>query len=206
MMKEAMRILVVEDDPISRRLLQKVLENWDYEVLAVEDGLRAWKVLEEQGCRFVIADWMMPGLDGVALCRKLRESDLGGYVYFIILTAKGQKEDVVEGLKAGADDFVIKPFEREELKVRVKAGERILNLEARLKKKVSELEEALSRIQQLEGILPICAFCKKIRDDEGTERGKGTWHTMESYISQHSAARFSHTYCPECMKKHFRIE
>jgi len=190
-----MRILIAEDDLVSRRVLQKNIEMWGHEVLVAKDGLEAWKMFIENKLQMVISDWMMPQMDGLTLCRKIRAANKSDYVYIILLTAKGRKEDIIEGMNAGADDYVTKPFDREELYVRIKAGERIVSLEQQLAKQIQELQEALAHVKRLQGLVPICASCKKIRDD------KGYWSEVESYIQEHSDAVFSHSLCPECAKK-----
>ena len=120
-----MRILIAEDDSISRRLLEVTLIKWGYEVVSTEDGEAAWRVLQaEEAPSLAILDWMMPGLDGVEICRKVREREERPYTYIMLLTAKGSKEDVVIGLDAGADDYVNKPFDQKELRSRIKVGER----------------------------------------------------------------------------------
>jgi len=119
-----MKILIAEDDTISRKILQKTLEKWGYEVLTAADGLEAWDKFRSSDVRFVITDWMMPNLDGIELCRRIRGMDVAGLTYIILLTAKSEKQDLISGMKAGADDFLAKPFDRDELQVRVKAGAR----------------------------------------------------------------------------------
>jgi CheY-like chemotaxis protein len=127
----------------------------------------------------------------------VRAAGNADYTYVILLTAKRQKEDVVAGLDAGADDYITKPFDEAELHSRVRAGERILTLKGALAEKVTELEAALEHVQRLQGLLPICMHCKKIRDD------KHTWHRMETYIEEHSDAMFSHALCDECLSKYY---
>ncbi len=114
-----MNILIADDDPISRRLLQNYLQKWGYEVTTAGDGAEAWRLFEGGSFPMVITDWMMPELDGSGLLRRIRSSPRPGYVYAILLTAKSQKEDLVEGMDAGADDFLTKPFDRDELRVRL---------------------------------------------------------------------------------------
>lgn len=162
-----MRILIAEDDAVSRRRLEATLQKWGYEVLAVEDGLAAWEVLQsEMPPPLAILDWMMPGMDGIEVCRKVRERSPSRPLYIIVLTARGSREDVVAGLQAGGDDYVTKPFDREELHARVKVGLRVLQLQMNLAARVRELEEALARVKQLQGLLPICSYCKRIRADQ----------------------------------------
>ncbi len=125
-----MRILIAEDDAITRRLLQAHLKNWGHEVVVATDGGQAWEVLNsEDSPRLVILDWMMPGMDGVTISREIRKGEKQPYVYIILLTAKNRKEDVIEGLEAGADDYIVKPFDVHELQVRVRAGSRIVRLQ-----------------------------------------------------------------------------
>jgi len=196
-----MRILIAEDDAVSRRRLEATLRKWGYEVLAVEDGLAAWEVLQgETPPSLAILDWMMPGMDGIEVCRKVRERSPSRPLYIIVLTARGSREDVVAGLQAGGDDYVTKPFDREELHARVRVGLRVLQLQMNLAARVRELEEALARVKQLQGLLPICSYCKKIRDDQNY------WQQVEGYISEHSEAIFSHGICPDCFEKFVKPE
>lgn len=128
-----MRILIAEDDPVSRRLLQALLVKWGYEVVVTSDGNEAWAALQSDDApKLAIVDWMMPGLDGVQVCRKVRERDSSSYVYILLLTAKSQKEDIIRGIGAGADDYITKPFDANELNARLRAGKRILDLQAEL--------------------------------------------------------------------------
>jgi len=128
-----MKILIAEDDPVSRRLLESKLAKWGYEVIVTRDGNEAWQALQaEDAPRIVILDWMMPGMDGVEICRKVRESTGEPYLYIILLTALHREEDLVAGMEAGADDYITKPFKANELKVRLRAGKRIIELQDEL--------------------------------------------------------------------------
>ena len=150
-----MRVLIAEDDSVSRRLLEATLAKWGYEVIVTTDGLEALEVLRQpEAPSLAILDWMMPGMDGAEVCLRAREMVADRLLYIILLTAKGRKEDVVEGLTAGADDYVVKPFDRAELKARINAGERILRLQAELAARVKELELALANVKLLQGLLP----------------------------------------------------
>lgn len=144
-----MRILVVEDDPVSRQLLQKTLGGWGHEIITAENGRKAMDIILNENLKFVIADWMMPVMDGLTLCRMIRSSSHAGYVYFIMLTGKDKKEDIIEGLKAGADDYVVKPFDWSELQVRVRTGERILTLEKELTEKNESLQRLNLKLEEL---------------------------------------------------------
>jgi two-component system cell cycle response regulator len=128
-----MKILIAEDDAVSRRLLEATLAKWGNEVVSCANGEEAWRFLQKPDSpKLLILDWMMPRLDGVELCRRVRKQNLEEYVYIILLTAKGEKEDLLEGLEAGADDYITKPFILQELKVRIRAGRRILELQEAL--------------------------------------------------------------------------
>jgi two-component system, cell cycle response regulator len=158
-----MKILIAEDDPISRRLLEANLVKWGYDVAVAADGVEALAIIRNpEAPNLVISDWMMPRMDGLALCREIRKMEKSGYIYFIILTAKGEKEDIIEGLEAGADDFLTKPFNREELKYRTRIGERIINLE----RKILEL----ANTDPLTGVLNRRAFMERM--DQETARSQ----------------------------------
>lgn len=134
-------VLVVEDDPIFRRILESWLEKWNYRVTSLENGIDAWRVLQQDDCpQLAILDWVMPGVDGIELCRRIRQQHQGPYKYVLLLTARGSKEDVVAGLEAGADDYLIKPFHVNELRARVRAGKRILELQDALMKAHTDLQ------------------------------------------------------------------
>jgi sigma-B regulation protein RsbU (phosphoserine phosphatase) len=192
-----MKILIAEDEPISRRLLETTLVKAGHDVVGVEDGLRALDAIQKEAPNMLITDWMMPELDGLELCHRLRTLNLPSYVYVILLTALTQKENITQGLDAGADDYITKPFDRTELLARVRAGERVIQLEKSLRERNKELSEALAQVKQLKGLLPICMFCKRIRDDENY------WQQIEAYLGEHTEADFSHSICPECLEKHY---
>lgn len=196
-----MKILIAEDDLVSRRLLEATLTKWGYEVAHACDGFAAWEALQQPDApSLAILDWMMPGLDGVDVCRKVRQSPACQPLYLILLTAKGARTDIVVGLQAGADDYVAKPFDAEELQARLQVGVRMIQLQRSLSDRVQELEDALSQIKRLRGLLPICSYCKKIRDD------KSYWQEVEGYISKHAEVQFSHGICPGCYEKFVKPE
>jgi phosphoserine phosphatase RsbU/P len=190
------RILVAEDDPIARRLLEVTLRNWDYDVQSVEDGISAWKALSANDPPCVaILDWMMPGMDGVDVCRGIRAQSRLQPPYLLLCTSRDRKSDLVEGLSAGADDYITKPVDRDELKARLLVALRFVDLQGRLADRVRELEDALSKLRQLQSLLPMCSYCKKIRDD------RNYWRRVEAYIMEHLDVRVSHGICPECYEK-----
>ncbi|MBW1670069.1 MAG: response regulator [Deltaproteobacteria bacterium] len=193
-----MKVLIAEDDVTTRRLLEILLSQWGYETEVTDDGKEAWHALQATDPpQMAIFDWMMPEMNGVELCHKIRESITPSLIYIILLTVKDRKEDIVSGLDAGANDYVIKPFEQEELRARLRVGERVVELQSALNDRVKELQKALSHIKTLQGILPICMHCHKIRDDQDV------WQRLEKYIAEHSGVQFSHGLCPECRKKYY---
>ena len=191
-----MRILIADDDPVSRRVLETFLARWGYEVIVATDGRQTWQILQEPGAPHVmVLDWMMPGMGGVELCERVRQTGCPLPAYVILLTSRTESGDIVAGLDAGADDYVTKPFNQEELRARVKSGFRVVELQLKLADRVQELQTALTSVRQLQGLLPICSYCKKIRDDQNY------WQQVEQYVSKYSGVQFSHGICPECYKK-----
>jgi len=194
-----MRILIADDDGVSRALLEAILKYWGHEVVTTTDGLEAHQALQRDDApSLAILDWLMPGLDGPEVCRKLRKLPNPKPLYILLLTVKDQRADIISGLEAGADDYVTKPFDQGELKARIQAGERLLALQGTLASRVVELEAALTKVKQLTGLLPICSYCKKIRDD------KDYWREVEVYVGSHSGAEFTHSICPTCFEKELR--
>jgi sigma-B regulation protein RsbU (phosphoserine phosphatase) len=188
-----LRVLIAEDDAVSRRILETLLRKWGYEVTTTLDGEAAWEVLQEPNApTLAILDIMMPGIDGLELCRRLRHAPSSMPPYIILLTATSGVREIVKGIEAGADDYLSKPYDHDELRVRVQVGARIVELQAKLAERVQQLEAALNHVKQLEGILPICSYCKKIRND------LNSWQNVESYVADHSEAEFSHGICPSC--------
>ncbi len=150
-----MKILIAEDEPMSRKMLEKLLVKWGYETLSVEDGNKAWRALQaEDGPQLALLDWMMPGMDGVEVARKVR-ADLSmrdRYIYIILITQKGSKEDIVTGIGAGSDDYIVKPFDPQELLVRIRAGQKLLELQTWLTAAKADLEAANSDLQREIGV------------------------------------------------------
>ncbi|MBZ5497147.1 MAG: diguanylate cyclase [Acidobacteriia bacterium] len=128
-----MRVLIADDDDVLRHILEATLVKWGYEVVVARNGLEAWRLLQSNDApKLAILDWIMPGMDGVEVCREIRKREDRPYIYLLLLTSKHKKEDVIAGLEAGADDYIPKPFDPQELKMRVRAGRRILDLQAEL--------------------------------------------------------------------------
>jgi len=137
-----MNILIAEDETTTRLRLQSYVKQWGYEVAAAKDGAEALEIFRNGDFPIVVSDWEMPNMDGLELVRRIRETPGGGYIYIILLTARSEKEDLVLGMEVGADDFLSKPFDRNELRVRLRAGERIIDLEQNLARQNKELEKS----------------------------------------------------------------
>ncbi len=191
-----MRILIADDDPVSRRVLELTLKSFGHEVVVTADGAEALAVLQqEESPTLAILDWMMPEIDGTEICRRLRKEVTSTPPYLILLTAKSERGDVVAGLDAGANDYLTKPFDRAELRARVQVGTHVLELQRNLADRVVELEDALVQVKQLQGLLPICSYCKNIRDEQNY------WQRIDSYLTEHADVNFSHGICPDCYLK-----
>jgi sigma-B regulation protein RsbU (phosphoserine phosphatase) len=188
-----MQVLIAEDDRITGEILARTLKRWNYESTIVADGEQAWERLRDATePTLAILDWMMPKMDGPDVCRRVRADLSLANMYLLLVTARESRADVVAGLDAGADDYIIKPFDPEELRARVAVGIRVLALQQKLAERVEELQTALSNVKQLRGLLPICSYCKRIRGDDQY------WQQVEGYVAEHSDAEFSHGICPTC--------
>ena len=177
-----MRILIAEDDPVSVKILQFTLEHYGHEVVTTASGTEAWESFDRDPVRVIVSDWMMPGIDGLELCQKVRERPRTDYTYFILLTAINTgRENLRKAMGAGIDDFLAKPLDREAILMRLRVAERIL--------------EFTTQIRQLKELIPICMYCKRVRDDSNY------WDQVESYIHTHTGSNFSHGICPECFDK-----
>lgn len=177
-----MKILAVEDDPVALMVLEAALKSLGHEAVLASDGEAAWRALSDPELRTVVSDWRLPSLDGLELCRRIRQRG-GDYVCFILLTQlSATDENVDAALAAGVDDFLTKPVNVRELKVRLHVAQRLSGL--------------TTEVRQLEAILPICGYCKKIRDD------RNYWQQLESYLHAHTGAAFSHGVCPDCHQRH----
>jgi len=176
-----MNILIVDDDATSRLVLSATLKKLGHEVTVAANGTEAWNIFETGHVSLLISDIVMPDINGLDLCRRIRAANRPKYTYIVLLTVVGGKSGYLAGMRAGADDFITKPFDEEQLAARIVVAERILSLQ--------------SQINQLSGLLPICCVCKKVRDD------KNYWQQVESYVSERTDAKFSHGLCPDCFKK-----
>jgi phosphoserine phosphatase RsbU/P len=177
-----MKILIAEDDFVSVRVLQLTLEHEGHEVIVAENGEKAWALHDADPVRVIVSDWMMPGMDGLDLCKKVRARPKTDYTYFILLTAiHTGRENMRLAMAAGVDDFLSKPLDREVISMRLRVADRILDY--------------TRQIRILKNLLPICMYCKRIREDGNY------WQQVENYIHEHTGSNFSHGICPDCFTR-----
>ena len=163
-----MKILIAEDDLTSLKILSTMLSKAGYDVIETKNGLEALEVIKrDNSIKLAIVDWIMPEMTGLELCQEIRKIETDIPPFIIMLTIMSHKDDIVSGLKNGANDYLVKPYHADELHARIEIGKRMILLQTQLHEKVIELENSLEQIKTLQGVLPICANCKSIRDDEG---------------------------------------
>jgi CheY-like chemotaxis protein len=191
-----MHVLVADDDRLGSLILGETLRRWSLEVTVVADGDAAWRHLQTSTVpTLAILDWVMPGVDGAEVCRRVRRDMPLANMYLVLLTSLEGRSHIIAGLDAGADDYLVKPFDPDELRARINVGARVLSLQEKLADRVAELQAALDNVKQLHGLLPICSYCKRIRNDGQY------WQQVESYISERSHVQFSHSICPSCYSR-----
>jgi DNA-binding response OmpR family regulator len=194
-----MKVLLAEDELASREMLETILRRMGLEVVACADGESAWELLQSAQCpSLAVLDWRMPGLDGDEICRRVRSVPALRHLYLILVTGLSQPEHIVAGLEAGANDYLTKPFNPVELEARVKVGLRVLQLQDELIARIRELELAMSHVKRLQGLLPICVMCKKVRNDDNY------WQQVDAYFAEHANVRFNRALCPECAAREAR--
>ncbi len=211
-----MKVLIADDETIIRVVLKRHLAKWGYEVVQAREGNEAWEALcGENPPKVAILDWMMPEIEGIEICQRLRERKELPFIYAILLTMRREKEDIIMALDSGAHDFLSKPVHTGELRSRIAVGARLVEAEEEIQlknRKLSEtveqlnrtnkeLERALKENKTLRGILPICANCKKIRLEKANPKKQNSWIVMEEYIRNRTEADFSHGICPECAQQ-----
>jgi PleD family two-component response regulator len=195
-------VLIVDDNELNREVVAELVgSSMECDIGLAAGGPEALKFMEETAPDLVLLDVNMPGMDGYAVCRAIRSGDANWEIPVIFLTGQRDSEFIVKGFEAGGSDYLLKPFESRELLARVRVHLELKLQRDELRKRNSELEAALARVKRLEGIIPICMYCKKIRNDDTM------WQRFEQYIEEHSDAFFSHGLCPDCFNEQLsRIE
>jgi phosphoserine phosphatase RsbU/P len=176
-----MKILIAEDDPVSLKILQFTLEAHGHKVVTATTGREAWELFDAEPTRVVVSDWMMPELDGLEFCNRVREREKSDYTYFILLTAINTgRDNLRKAMEAKVDDFLTKPLDREAIMMRLRVAERILDF--------------TTQIRVLKELIPICMYCKRVRNDDDF------WQQVETYIHTCTGSNFSHGICPDCFE------
>ena len=187
---------MVEDDPRTQKALVFLLQRHGYTATTANDGQAALDILTNRDSpSIVLLDWEMPKLSGIDVCRLLRAMPLQRYIYIIMVTARDSAEDLLAAFTAGADDFLPKPADTAQLLARMRSGERVLALELRLEERIAELQQTLLEVSHLKRLLPICMYCKKVRDDGDY------WQEIDAFIHEHTGTDFSHGICPACAER-----
>jgi len=196
-----LQVLVADDEPVSRTVVGAMLKKAGYSVIFAPDGAQAWQLLDnDDSPSLALLDWEMPGLQGPEVVQRIRNRPSQNPTYVILLTSRDSSADIVQGLRAGADDYVTKPANEDELVARVNVGARVVQLQMALADRVRSLEEALANVKALQTLLPMCAYCKSIRNDQNY------WEKVETYFTQHSNVSFTHSYCPSCYERFVKPE
>lgn len=190
-------ILIVEDNPKNVQVLGTILMDAKYQVAIANQGTAVFDLLPKVNPDLILLDIMMPEIDGFEVCQRLKTTPSSHHIPIIFLTAKTETDDIVRGFDLGAADFITKPFRAKELLARVQTHISLMRLQQKLKNRNKELEEALANVKTLSGLLPICSFCKRIRNAEGG------WERLEAFVQDRTYANFSHGICPDCSRSHF---
>ena len=187
-----MKVLAVDDDRVTLMTIERMLTKFGYEPLLASNGSEALRMFLEHRPNMLVTDWVMPEMEGPTVVKTIRAFAENEYTYIIMLTSRHDKDDMMAGMLAGVDEFITKPIDPDQFRARLRVGKRIMELHQTLANRVKELENERLHVKMLQGFLPICSYCKKIRDDENL------WSQIEEYICDHQDVQFSHSICPEC--------
>ena len=191
-----MKILIAEDEYTTRLMVQVCLENWGYSIEGVEDGNTAWDIITQKNPpQIAVLDWEMPGISGIELCKKIKRLERSSPIHGILLTARDSENDISKGFEAGADDYITKPFNDDELRARIRVAERIVTIQSSLNSSLEELREALDLVQSFEEPVAVCSKCQKIGAFDGS------WRTPEKLLEYPVDPRFIQLDCRDCSKK-----
>ncbi len=197
-MSEEIEILVVDDDPDILFATARVVRKAGYPVVEASSGGECLQKIRESKPDILLLDVLLPDAEGPDICRRIKgDADLKSIYVILISGVRTASDDQADGLDGGADGYIARPISNRELVARVRAMERILTAERERDRLIVRLQDALAKVKTLSGMLPLCSYCKNIRDDEGY------WNQIEAYIAKHSDAEFSHSICPDCAEKHF---
>lgn len=182
---QRLRILIAEDDDVTSKLLEVMVEHLGHKAILAANGAEAWEIFQKFNPQIVLTDWNMPSMDGLQLCKKIRELEKPDYNYVVVLTAAfTSKENYQQAMAAGADDFLRKPYDRDELAAKLRVAERIIKFH--------------STVRELRQLIPICSYCKSIRSD------KNYWEEIGNYLASQAGLHVTHGICPDCADKHFK--
>ncbi len=190
-------ILIVDDTPENLTVLRQMLAEHNYMVRPALNGEIAIKAVNTSSPDLILLDIRMPGMDGYEVCKQLKSEEKTRRIPVIFISALNELDDKIKAFSLGGVDYITKPFQAEEVLARVKTHLTLRSLQKSLEDKNAQLQKALDEIKTLRGILPLCSFCKKIRDD------KGYWEQVDVYIHKHSQADISHSICPDCAREHY---
>ncbi len=191
-----MKILIAEDEYTTRLMVQVCLENLGYSIESVEDGKTAWEIINQKTPpKIAVLDWEMPGISGIELCRKIKRMERSSPIHVILLTARDSKNDISKGFAAGADDYITKPFNEDELQARIRVAERIVTIQSSLNSSLEELREALDMVHAFEAPVAICGKCQKIGAFDGS------WRSPGELLEYPVDPRFVQLDCSKCPKK-----
>ncbi|MBK7975203.1 MAG: response regulator transcription factor [Deltaproteobacteria bacterium] len=191
-----MDILIAEDDATLSRTLTDLVGAWGFRPIVTSNGAEAARILVgPEAPPLAILDWHMPGMEGPEVCRLVRGRGSATPPFLMILTARSGHENLMAGFAAGADDYIVKPFDERELRARIHVGVRMVELRQALAERVRDLEKALAKVRTLQGLLPVCAWCRKVRSDQDY------WESFEAYVSDHTDATVTHGICPDCRER-----
>lgn len=193
--EEPAKVLVVDDNAANIDVMLTFLEGDGYDLSVATSGEMALKIARHSLPDLILMDIMMPGMDGLETCRELKADSATAQIPIIFVTAKKEVEDIVKGFRSGGVDYISKPFRQEEMQSRVSTHIRLRKMMLAQERLIKQLNNALAEVNTLQGLLPICSYCKNIRNEEGE------WQKLEKYIREHSEANFSHGICDKCFKK-----
>jgi DNA-binding response OmpR family regulator len=197
-MNSDIKILIVEDDPDLLFATTRIVKSAGYEVFTASTARQCMECVKKYLPDLILMDVVLPDAKGDALCRQIKEDPALKNIFVVLISGtKTDSAEQADGLEIGADGYIARPITNRELLARINAMVRILKAERERDRLIDQLEDALARVKKLSGLLPICAGCKKIRDD------KGYWNQIELYIKEHSDAILSHGICPECIEKYY---